>query len=437
MEKIKEYWDHNSVTTVFRISHTNGHLAGCKRDNFTNDCGLGWNFSIAHASPGENCWERGIEIFFRFTDEQWLASYGTSLTLIFALLPDTGEDTTRGLKSTKTVTIPTPAGRRVLSWPNDIISCPRISIKITFGTVVDVDGMMKQKNAPKTVTPVISSALQMVLHRAFLSGVFFDTKFLASSCPKETLYAHSAVLDAAQPALLRLCSNSSTPNNAPIDDTEKESPRDLEYDISIDDYDSDSDFDETEFKDEPDAGASDALIEERMPHNHPGTNTTLREPPPAYHPTRQNVERTIRVQGVALKTLKALINYCYTAQIHFNPLRSSGADKAKDEPLSPHHFRCSPKSMYRLADKIGAEELKKLALESIRFSLYKHNILDEVFSHFTSRYPEVLNMELDLLVKNIREPKVAHALPGKMTAVVSGAFPHSGKILTELAKRAK
>ncbi|KAH7902910.1 hypothetical protein BJ138DRAFT_1168737 [Hygrophoropsis aurantiaca] len=248
----------------------------------------------------------------------------------------------------------------------------------------------------------------------------------------QPVYADSTVLNATQPALLQLCTSQNyTQDNAPVD-IDKDSRRSFDCEIAFDEYDSDSDYDETEVKDEPDAEAN-TLIEEIAPHK-PSPN--VRDPPPAYHPI-QNAIRTIQINGVALNTLKALIYHCYTSEISFRPLKSSSVDIAKDQPLLPSRIYCSPKSMYRLADKIGAEELKKLSLESIRAGLSKHNILDEVFSHFTSRYPEVLNMELDLLLENVREPEVVQALRGKMKALVCGAFPHSDEVIFKIMQRAK
>ncbi|KAH7908738.1 hypothetical protein BJ138DRAFT_322285 [Hygrophoropsis aurantiaca] len=443
MERIKEYWDHNSVTTVFRIAHNKGRPVGCEEDTFiafTDDCGLGWNCGIAY----DIC-EPEIDTFFRFTEGKWLASYGTSITLFISLMRDLDDDTSEK-KFAEQVTIPTPDQERIQSWhPRDIISHPIISFKVTLGARVDVDGMMKKKIYPSPETSVINPALRVILQRALVTGMCFDIKFLArssraSSRRIEPLYAHSIVLNAVQPALLRLlCSNSSNPDKAPIDDPHHKGSRyNLEYDVSLgeyatdcdSEYDSDSESDEAEVKDEH-VTSTDALIEESTPYNH-SSPTALREPPPAYHPTCQNAVRTIRVHGVASKTLKALIYHCYTAEIHFSPLDSLNANKAEDQSVVPDRFYCSPKSMYRLADRIGAEELKELSLESIRSSLSKHNILDEVFSHFTSRHPEVLNMELDLLVANICEPEVVRALPTKMKSVVSGALPYSDEILLKV-----
>ncbi|KAH9943869.1 hypothetical protein B0H21DRAFT_747364, partial [Amylocystis lapponica] len=52
-----------------------------------------------------------------------------------------------------------------------------------------------------------------------------------------------------------------------------------------------------------------------------------------------------------------------------------------DRPIT-----CSCKSMYRLADKIGLDVLKDLALDHLKSRLSAQSILAEIFSSFTSRY---------------------------------------------------
>ncbi|KAH7902793.1 hypothetical protein BJ138DRAFT_277462 [Hygrophoropsis aurantiaca] len=325
----------------------------------------------------------------------------------------------------ESVAIPTESEKRLNSWyPKDIVARPYVSFKVTLDANVDVEGMMKKRYPPK---PTVTPAIQVILHRGLFAGTFyFDTTLLArsnraSSSPMEPIYAHSTVLDAMH---LQLFPNqNSSQDNAP-------------FDISFDGYDSDSDYDETEVNDELDTG-EDVTIEESTPHNHPSPNTLLRKPPPAYQAIQPAV-RTIQMNGVALKTLKALVYHCYTSEISFRPLRSVPANTTKDRPLlsdHPDRIYCSPKSMYRLADKIGAEELKKLSLASIRSNLSKHNILDEVFSHFTSRYSAVLDMELGLLAEHAQKLEVVQALPGKLRAVASGALPHSHEALFSVMQR--
>ncbi|KAJ6501763.1 hypothetical protein DFH09DRAFT_944627 [Mycena vulgaris] len=83
----------------------------------------------------------------------------------------------------------------------------------------------------------------------------------------------------------------------------------------------------------------------------------------------------------------------YTTSIHgkikisFSPLQSEGSKELDAEgPV------CSAKSMYRLADKLGLEELKSCALEYLCSRLSEDNILHEVFSSFTSMYGPVVRI---------------------------------------------
>ncbi|EPQ57175.1 hypothetical protein GLOTRDRAFT_127547 [Gloeophyllum trabeum ATCC 11539] len=99
--------------------------------------------------------------------------------------------------------------------------------------------------------------------------------------------------------------------------------------------------------------------------------------------------RSVVIKDVAYTTLKALIFYLYTGEINFAPLNSekpSAIPRSVQDVDDVSPPQCSPKSMYRLADKIDLPELKTLSAEAILGSLSEKNIIEEVFSKFTSRY---------------------------------------------------
>ncbi|KAH7905852.1 hypothetical protein BJ138DRAFT_1118101 [Hygrophoropsis aurantiaca] len=280
---------------------------------------------------------------------------------------------------------------------------------------------------PKALKP----ATRAVLQRGLFTGICFDIKFFASSRPREPIYAYRAILDSG---LLQLCSDHSVHDNANASSTSTQTIDDVmqryEWDseISFDHYETDSDFDEIEIE-ERGGGDPDSLNEK---HKQQPNDAVVEEAPLAYSSSHSAV-CTIRVNGVALKTLKALIYHCYTTEIFFSPLKSAVAEK--DQKLDPDRIYCSPKSMYRLADKIGSTKLKKLALQSIRSSLSKNNVVHEIFSPFTSRYPEVLKIELDVLVLHLDDSEVFQALSDKLVVVSSGGIPYSHEILIDLMRR--
>ncbi|OAX31924.1 hypothetical protein K503DRAFT_34091 [Rhizopogon vinicolor AM-OR11-026] len=146
--------------------------------------------------------------------------------------------------------------------------------------------------------------------------------------------------------------------------------------------------------------------------------------------------RVVLVKGVAWKTWRAFVYYCYTGIINFSGLRSQVTTEATPQSPSndgPPH--CSPKSMYQLARKLRINTLSQFAFEAIETRLSAANILDEAFSKFTARHDAVREMELALLVKHRSEPHVLRGLPAKMEAVVMGSMPHAGPVIIALYQR--
>jgi len=89
----------------------------------------------------------------------------------------------------------------------------------------------------------------------------------------------------------------------------------------------------------------------------------------------------IRIKDTAYKTWKVLVFYLYTGHVSFHTLRSK---ETPNEPEQGDAPRCSPKSMYRLAEKMDLSELRGIALKAIESDITEKNIIEELFSEFTS-----------------------------------------------------
>ncbi|KAK0214334.1 hypothetical protein IW262DRAFT_267630 [Armillaria fumosa] len=148
-----------------------------------------------------------------------------------------------------------------------------------------------------------------------------------------------------------------------------------------------------------------------------------------------DVQRAVRlgsvwhVKDIAYTTWKAFLAYLYTQEISFAPLKSSGTLRTvtcKDA--------CSPKSMYRLAVKAGLGSLKDLAFESIRSQLTPSNIVDEVFSGCTHRYPELLDMEVRYLLEQFNDPVIYPQWERKMEEVGRGACPQGAAVVNRVMR---
>ncbi|KAI5993832.1 hypothetical protein F5J12DRAFT_963130 [Pisolithus orientalis] len=138
----------------------------------------------------------------------------------------------------------------------------------------------------------------------------------------------------------------------------------------------------------------------------------------------------IFVKDTAFQTWYSLLYYLYTDNIAFSPLKSSG-------PQGPQRFsrtakprpQCSPKSMYSLATKLGIDKLRDQAFASIRSNVDENNLLQELASSFTGRYPAVLELELDLLAEEIASAPIVEGLPHLMRRIAQKELSHGADIL--------
>jgi hypothetical protein len=144
--------------------------------------------------------------------------------------------------------------------------------------------------------------------------------------------------------------------------------------------------------------------------------------------------RRVLVTDTAFTTWQALLDYMYTNEIVFAPLRSQASKSARHHSLSEAP-PCSPKSMYRLACKIKHDELQAKALAAIRSSLTEHNVLQELSSSLTSKFPAILDMEVEILFQNIVTPTITKDFPTLIQRIASANLPHGADILIKLHKK--
>ncbi|KAH9943907.1 hypothetical protein B0H21DRAFT_747540 [Amylocystis lapponica] len=141
------------------------------------------------------------------------------------------------------------------------------------------------------------------------------------------------------------------------------------------------------------------------------------------------------VTGVASATWEALLFYLYTGNIKFAPLTSEGEEVRQSvidmssltNPDRP--APCSCKSIYRLADKMNLELLRDCAIKYLQSRLSVGNILEEVFSVFTSRYEEVQKMEFAVMMQHWDNLRGTSALSAWLARITSGDYPHASWVL--------
>ncbi|KAF9793441.1 hypothetical protein BJ322DRAFT_1155521 [Thelephora terrestris] len=155
--------------------------------------------------------------------------------------------------------------------------------------------------------------------------------------------------------------------------------------------------------------------------------------PPSTHAGKVAV-----VEDVAFITFQELLRYLYTNEIGFAPWGSTERRKARAEEAISEPYgipKPSPKSIYRLADKFDIPELKKLALRQIQQDLSRCNITEEVFSKYTSWYPELRELELRQLARVLLSSDSGSTLASfkeKVKCYTHGNLPHGKHIIPAL-----
>ncbi|KAI0093021.1 hypothetical protein BDY19DRAFT_902841 [Irpex rosettiformis] len=170
------------------------------------------------------------------------------------------------------------------------------------------------------------------------------------------------------------------------------------------------------------------------PADLPRHTSPIVEDEPHAPPSKMTGEVTLFIPDSAHQTWQALLLYLYNDHIQFAPLRSEGQKTRQPDPANPS---CSPKSMYRLASKLGLENLRQQAFAAIESALTKDNIVKELFSDFAWRYPEILAMETNIFYRYSSEATVQTAMSQAFQDIAHGQLPHSSIILSSLFKRSK
>ncbi|KAJ3539482.1 hypothetical protein NM688_g6352 [Phlebia brevispora] len=272
---------------------------------------------------------------------------------------------------------------------------------------------------------------KLLLHAALNltspTGIFFDTKFFAFSRRKidgtvyapKGLYSNGWLLRTRLPSYFEQllsdtfgdCMDGDLSGGFPL----SHQPYTRDYD-----YDDDSDLED----DQDDEGSTDSSFVQLGRSAAAGSNEQSEAEASTLHPepgestadadslkgkardntTSAAVASETNVTGkivvlpyIAYDTWKTLMFYLSTGEVSFKRLKSQGevlpVPIVAEQLSSPPS--CSPKSIYRIADRLGLDELKDKAKQDILTKLTSENILDELFSGFTCTYDDIRQAEVD------------------------------------------
>ncbi|KAJ3573706.1 hypothetical protein NP233_g2255 [Leucocoprinus birnbaumii] len=265
--------------------------------------------------------------------------------------------------------------------------------------------------------------LQNSLHQTLGSPTFIDTKFYLYSarkrgiptCPK-AMFANSHMLLNSSSYLHDLLSADTDFQCGSSCDLQKDAWEEVnKLTAEAYDYDSDSDLGSLS-GDDCEALAeisTDTDADERLCSSE---GEAIESPPLSTSVSLDG--RAFAINGTAYQTFKKLKS------------QNMPEDLYPESALVP----CSPKSMYRLADYVGLPGLKNLAKEAIRQNITKTNVVRELFSSFAYRYREIIDMEVNFLLR-VFTPMMGRELDEAIQLIATGAKPYCSQVLAFLMRR--
>ncbi|KAF8198876.1 hypothetical protein K438DRAFT_1823872 [Mycena galopus ATCC 62051] len=430
MEKVTEEWTPTGVKSIFQLSVDSTPIrqrptsAGAGLQ-YTAICGFGWRFSTRvdrQSAPAVVVDDAGntidsfqLQLFFDPHLIRQGAYDAITLTTQVENLISVQEPL---LQSPLQLSL--PLRDRPTDTPS--LGCyvyastaptPRISIMLTFSTTLGL-------TLPHALEPQMEQALEETLAGKQLA----DIKFYAFSRRGSEGVTHPLPLFAKGTLLQGFSDDLDSLLNAHGFSESVAADPDLHEpeERSFEDYGYDSDSDlESEADEEPAAAEGTSALD--------GNNESARKESDA-SPTgtgaRARMGRVIVLKDTAFKTWRSLLYYLYTRRVNFRPLKSEGPKETTS--IGPV---CSPKSMYRLADKLGLEDLRALSLAAISSSISEKNLLYEVFSFFTSVYPAIQELEVEALTSNSSGNPVK-GLKEMTDAICRGERPYCAETLFKI-----
>ncbi|KAF7289132.1 hypothetical protein MIND_01374200 [Mycena indigotica] len=437
VKKCPDTWTENGVQSTFDITFSStSSLTGT-----TDVCGWGWRFAW-------DCSDGPVTVYF---DPHLIANakYGR----VSCALSTTGLRTEIYDIGTFSVTLPllpTELPPSTAGWP--IGRCSRTHVKALRRKFDSESSRSRPSETPPAVLTVtisfeaahgfappqpltirtrlpfseepLPARIRACLADTIHGGELIDVKFWLYSRVATGYVYHPRPLYGN----LKLMRGTSKQFDQDIDDLLSGFAESGQTDIATDkppqaafeeyDYMSDSDMDEDEAID------GDMIVDEEGPEtpeaqSAAGPSTQIIQ---AVNDSETIIGRRgyrIVIKGHAYNTWKALLSYLYTGDIHFCKIKAGKGHSppAKRDDGAPE---CSPKSMYKLAEKHGLEDLKARALESIRSQMSADTIVHEAFSNFTAMFEEVKAMQVGFLRKNLRDAAVREGLTGMLLHLCDG-----------------
>jgi hypothetical protein len=169
--------------------------------------------------------------------------------------------------------------------------------------------------------------------------------------------------------------------------------------------------------------------------------------PPEVHSSSETDELTFRqvvVNHTAFSTYRAILLFLQSGHISFIPLSSSFPDpQARIDFLSAAHDKnpdlplpVSAKSVYRLADFLGLDELRQRSLYYLKASLSVQNVATELFSPTSINHAEWRTVCIDFVHRHRVAVKTSENWEAVLGRIEAGNCPAAAPVLVQVLRTA-
>ncbi|KAJ8454373.1 hypothetical protein ONZ45_g19334 [Pleurotus djamor] len=435
-------WTSRSVTSRFQVL-TQGHQLACTNQPgtvfLTSTCGFGWRFGASGrteqvttykehgAAMGKDVIKTTLHLYF---DPHLIANANFGNLVISVTSKDLQDALI--IDSITRFTCKLPGARTTIGtyvFTGDFESPLEVAITAEFSESLD---FALQPSPPPSLTRALRESIN--------GSEIVDVKFLLFSSRSPSgvkgamtpLFAKASVIKGHSDHLDTLLSADSFKESSLVNLDEPLPPAEQSSQELFYDYESDSDLDYDEDvgindQDEEDSKAAPTVSLPSL--NEPPEVPSL---PLASAPRSQRVGRILTIRNSAYQTWKCFLQHLYGETITFRALKSSSGLGTSGPSGSEVENACSPKSMYRLADEYGTEPLLKLSRDAIAERLTEENIVEELFSSFTHRYKEIIDIEVNFFYEHRRATPITVAFSEKMDQVVSGDLPGRADVMRDI-----
>ncbi|KAF9785423.1 hypothetical protein BJ322DRAFT_829574 [Thelephora terrestris] len=125
---------------------------------------------------------------------------------------------------------------------------------------------------------------------------------------------------------------------------------------------------------------------------------------------------------------RSLFFYRCTDEISFAPLKSQGVDSRlnyiREKAVAAAPPPCSPKSIYVLANLLEIFSLREEAFANIKTKTTLDNVVGEVFSWVAAGQKQIMRMQCDLLVADLKNPKTMALVKKNLEHISEGSSSH-------------